>query len=94
MKNLDHLLKTLLEQKQQTVSLDALQLANALIKEFNITQDSDLAETLEIRANVNDQKAVRLWTQQQLHRIDFGETEFERYRQLRRLFQAKLPEYY
>lgn len=94
MKNLDHLLKTLLEQKQQTVSLDALQLANALIKEFNITQDSDLAETLEIRANVNDQKAVRLWTQQQLHRIDPDETEFERYRQLRRLFQAKLPEYY
>lgn len=94
MKNLDQLLKTLLEQKQNTVSLDALQLANELIKEFNISQDSDLAETLEIKANVSDQKAVRLWTQQQMHRIDPDETAFERYRQLRRLFQAKLPEYY
>lgn len=93
MNNLDHLLKSLLEQ-QHTVSSDALQLANALIKEFNITQDTDLAETLEIKANVNDQKAVRLWAQQQLHHIDPDETEFERYRQLRRLFQAKLPEYY
>lgn len=93
MKNLNYLL-TLLEQKKHTVSLDALQLANNLIKEFTISEGTDLAETLEIEANVDDQKAVRLWAQQQMHRIDPDETEFERYRQLRRLFQAKLPEYH
>ena len=46
MKNLDQLLKHLLSQKNSPANLDALRLANGLIKEFNITQDSDLAETL------------------------------------------------
>lgn len=94
MKNLDQLLKHLLAQKNSPANLDALQLANGLIKEFNITQDSDLAETLEINADVNDQKAVRIWAQKHIHLIDQDETDFERYRQLRRLFQSKLPEYH
>ena len=42
MKNLDQLLKNLLAQKNSPANLDALQLANGLIKEFNITQDLSL----------------------------------------------------
>ena len=76
MKNLDQLLKNLLAQKNSPANLDALQLANGLIKEFNITQDSDLAETLEINAGVNDQKAVRIWAQKHIHLIDQDETDF------------------
>lgn len=94
MKDLDQLLKNLLEQKNSSINLESLQLANKLIKEFNITQDADLADALEINVDVNDQKAVRIWAHQQMHLIDKDETEFERYRQLRHLFQSKLPEYY
>ena len=52
----------------------------------------ELAEFLEIDADVNDQKAVRIWVQRQLHRIDPDETDNERYRQLRHLFDNQFPE--
>lgn len=94
MNNIDKLLKQLLEQKKDHVSSEALRLANELIKEFNITCDQDLAHTLEIEVDVNDRKAVRIWAQQNLHRVDPDETEFERYRQLRHLFQKQLPDFY
>ena len=47
---------------------------------------------MEIELDVNDQKAVRIWTQRQLHRIDPDETDNERYRQLRHLFDKQFPE--
>lgn len=92
MKNSNQLLQQLLGQKDDYISAEALQLSNELIKEFNIMPTKELAEFLEINMDVNDQKAVRIWVQRQLHRIDPDETDNERYRQLRHLFDNQFPE--
>ena len=92
MNNSNQLLPQLLGQKNDYVSVGALHLSNELIKEFRIMPTKELAEFLEIELDVNDQKAVRIWTQRQLHRIDPDETDNERYRQLRHLFDKQFPE--
>ena len=92
MNNSNQLLQQLLGQKNDYVGAEALQLGNELIKEFRIMPTKELAEFLEIELDVNDQKAVRIWTQRQLHRIDPDETDNERYRQLRHLFDKQFPE--
>lgn len=91
MKNNSQLLQQLLGQKDNYVSLYAVQLGNELIKEFSIMPTKELGEFLEVQDDVHDQQAVRIWTQRQLHRIDPDESEYERYRQLRRLFDKQLP---
>lgn len=91
MNNSNQLLQQLLGQKNDYVSAGALHLSNELIKEFHIMPTKELAEFLEIELDVNDQKAVRIWTQRQLHRIDPDETDNERYRQLRHLFDKQFP---
>ena len=92
MKNNSQLLQQLLGQKENYISLDALQLGNEIIKEFYIPQTKELGKFLEVQSDINDQQAVRIWTQRQLHRIDPDETDNERYRQLRHLFNKQLPE--
>ena len=92
MNNTNQLLQQLLGQKNDYVSAEALQLGNELIKEFCIMPTKELEESLEIELDVNDKKAVRIWTRRHLHRINPDETENERDRQLRHLFDKLLPE--
>ena len=42
---------------------------------------------------LNGQRAVRVWAQKQLPLIDEDETDDERYRQLRHLFQKAIPNF-
>ena len=72
----------------KTISQNACDFTDQLIQEYRIPNDDELAERLNI-SDCKSHKALRLWVQQQLPLIDADETNFEQYRQIRRLFYAK-----
>lgn len=79
--------------RKHFVTLEARDLGNKLIFEYGITENHNLAEFLGVSASLNGQRAVRVWAQKQLPLLDSDETDYERYRQLRRLFQDSLPDF-
>lgn len=76
------------------ITAEARDLGNKLIFEFGITRHDDLADFLKVNSSLNGQRAVRAWAQTQLSLLDSDETEYERYRQLRRLFQPNITRFY
>lgn len=74
------------------VSQTACDLAKNLITEYGIANDDKLSEWLN-EQKYKSHKALMVWVQQQLPLIDSDETDFERYRQLRRLFYANFSEF-
>lgn len=92
MKHID--IQKLMQQLQQPkFSSESRRLANELILEYNITDYDDFADLLEVDSHLNGQKAVRHWVNQQLPYIDADETPEQRYRQLRHLFQQRVPDF-
>ncbi len=79
--------------KKYFVTAEARDLGNKLIFEYGITADHDLASILKVSTRLNGQRAVRVWAQKQLPLIDEDETDDERYRQLRHLFQKAIPNF-
>lgn len=74
------------------VSQTACDLARKLITEYRIANDNKLSEWLN-EQTYKSHKALMVWVQQQLPLIDNDETDFERYRQIRRLFYANFSEF-
>ena len=81
------------KKRKHFVTPDARDLGNKLIFEYGITADHDLASFLKVSTRLNGQRAVRVWAQKQLPLIDEDETDDERYRQLRHLFQKAIPNF-
>ena len=79
--------------RKHFITAEARDLGNKLIFEFGITEHDDLADFLKVNSHLNGQRAVRAWAQTQLSLVDSDETEYERYRQLRRLFQQALQDF-
>lgn len=89
--NCDQLKKTM--RPKALISTEANQLANELIIEYGISNDCEIAEFLGVNSVFNAQKAVRMWVQKMLPLLDKDELPQERYRQLRHLFQQRVPDF-
>lgn len=72
---------------------DSDQLANELIAEYQISDFHDIAEFLGVNPMLKTQRAVRVWVEKNLSKLDKDESFSERYRQLRHLFQQKIPDF-
>lgn len=72
---------------------DSDQLANELITEYQISDYHDIAEFLGVNPMLKTQRAVRVWVEKNLSKLDKDETFDQRYRQLRHLFQQCLPDF-
>lgn len=72
---------------------DSDQLANELIAEYQISDCHDIAEFLGVNPMLKTQRAVRVWVEKNLSKLDKEESFGERYRQLRNLFQQKIPDF-
>lgn len=79
--------------KQHHTSDEANDFANQLIEEYEICDWLELSEFLGVNPSLKAQRAVRVWVQKNLPLIDSEETFGERYRQLRHLFQQKIPDF-
>lgn len=90
--NFSNLVQQASKTKKHFITAEARDLGNKLIFEYGITTDHDLASFLKVSTSLNGQRAVRVWAQKQLPLLDSDETEYERYRQLRHLFQQCLPD--
>lgn len=72
---------------------DSDQLANELIAEYQISDFHDIAEFLGVNPMLKTQRAVRIWVEKNLSKLDKDESFDERYRQLRHLFQQKISDF-
>lgn len=72
---------------------DSDQLANELITEYQIGDYHDIAEFLGVNPMLKTQRAVRIWVEKNLSKLDKDESFDERYRQLRHLFQQHIPDF-
>ena len=91
--NFENLVQQANKKRKHFVTPEARDLGNKLIFEYGITENDDLADFLKVYSSLNGQRAVRAWVQTQLSLLDSDETDYERYRQLRRLFQDSLPDF-
>lgn len=91
--NFENLVQQANKKRKHFVTPEARDLGNKLIFEYGITENDDLADFLKVCSSLNGQRAVRAWAQTQLSLLDSDETDYERYRQLRRLFQDSLPDF-
>lgn len=78
--------------KPNLVSKEANTLAHQLIEEYEITNNDEMSHWLG-ESQCKSHQALRLWVQRQLGLLDKDESEYQRYRQLRHLFQQTLPDF-
>lgn len=78
--------------KPNLISQEAYQFAHQLIQEYEIANDTELTLWLG-QSQCKTHHALRLWVQCQLPLLDNEQTSYERYRQLRHLFQQAIPDF-